>query len=300
MLNTGYGVAAVIIWSATICLSRSLMEKLGIFTASGSVYLLGGALLILFCIKLNPLNLGKFKFNPKYTAARGIPFTLHLFCLCLALGLAKNQRQVIEIGLINYLWPVFTLVFSVPLLKNKAGPWLAPGIVIAFSGIFVASVTMSGLNFSLPEFLRNIQGDPFPYLLALAAALLWGLYSNLTRCFAQHSNALNVPLFLFAAGLLLGGAGLIFPEKPNWSVAVFIELAVMALLPCAAAFVLWDCAMRRGDMVLVASFAYFTPLLSTVLSGIYLGVDLTFGVWIACALVIAGAWVCKVSVKGAA
>jgi drug/metabolite transporter (DMT)-like permease len=47
----------------------------------------------------------------------------------------------------------------------------------------------------------------------------------------------------------------------------------------------------------VTSFAYLSPIFSTILTGFYLGVSLVTGVWIACALVIAGAVICNLSMK---
>jgi drug/metabolite transporter (DMT)-like permease len=48
--------------------------------------------------------------------------------------------------------------------------------------------------------------------------------------------------------------------------------------------------------MLVAALSYFTPLLSTLISSAYLRVALGWNVWVACALVIAGAFVCQRSV----
>ena len=55
--------------------------------------------------------------------------------------------------------------------------------------------------------------------------------------------------------------------------------------------------MRNGDLVLVASSSYFTPLLSTIVSSIYLGVAPGAKLWVGCGLVIAGAVLCKLALK---
>jgi len=75
----------------------------------------------------------------------------------------------------------------------------------------------------------------------------------------------------------------------------------MALFVTGAAYIFWDHAMRRGDMVLVAALSYLTPLLSTLFSAVYLGVVPAPAIWVACALVIAGAVTCRLAViEGAA
>jgi drug/metabolite transporter (DMT)-like permease len=54
--------------------------------------------------------------------------------------------------------------------------------------------------------------------------------------------------------------------------------------------------MRKGDIILVASGSYLTPLLSTIVSILYLGTAAGARLWIGCALVIIGAITCKLAV----
>lgn len=298
-LDTGFGFAAVLIWAGSICLSRSLMEKVGMFTAAGAIYMLGGMASILFywiVRRLNPDRVA-IRFCRRHLIVCGIPFVLYILCLYLAVGLARNHQQVIEVGLLNYLWPTFTLILSVPLLKKHANFWLLPGTAVALSGILLGSIAMNGLRISIPELWQNFSDNAAPYLLGLAAAILWGLYSNLACRFSRESNVYSIPLFLLATGILLQLIRCFFPELSVWTAGAFVELAIMVIFSSVAAYVMWDAAMRRGNLLLVVSFAYFTPLLSTILSGLYLGVNLTAGIWWACVLVIIGAMVSKNSLK---
>ena len=70
----------------------------------------------------------------------------------------------------------------------------------------------------------------------------------------------------------------------------------MTIFATVLAYVFWDYSMRRGNIVLVAAFSYFTPLLSTIVSWRYLATTPGVTLWIACVLVIAGAVICKYSV----
>jgi drug/metabolite transporter (DMT)-like permease len=67
------------------------------------------------------------------------------------------------------------------------------------------------------------------------------------------------------------------------------EVALLAL-GTALAYVFWDVAMRRGDIVLVASCSYLTPFFSTLVSCVYLGVLPGMGVWLGCLLIVAGSF----------
>jgi drug/metabolite transporter (DMT)-like permease len=67
----------------------------------------------------------------------------------------------------------------------------------------------------------------------------------------------------------------------------------MALFPVLLAYGMWERAMRRGTVTLVAAVSNLAPLLSTFISSAYLGVAPGWNLWAACALVIAGAALCN-------
>jgi len=87
-----------------------------------------------------------------------------------------------------------------------------------------------------------------------------------------------------------------FPEESSWTVRVVAELLYMSIFPTFLAYIFWDRAMRKGNIILVASLSYFTPLLSIIISSLYLQVVIKPSLWIACGLVIAGAVICKFSI----
>ena len=297
-MNTAGGFLAVIFWSMSIPLSRSLTEKLGMFNTAGLACLFGGIVAILYYMVAYRAQFRTLiKFSPRYLLLCGTPFVLYMIFLYAAVGMASNRQEVVEVGLINYLWPTFILVFSIPILKNKASPWLIPGIIVSFSGIVLVDVSMDEEVFSIQNSLMNLKYNFLPYLFALGNAVLWSIYSNLANKMAELSNKLTVPLLLIVSGIMLEILAAVFQEKAVWDGTALVELLILALFPCVVAYILWDAAMRKGNMILVTSFAYFTPLFSTIMTGLYLGVKLVTGVWIACALVIAGAVICNFSMR---
>ncbi len=298
-MNTAGGFLAVILWSLSIPLSRSLTEKLGMFNTAGLACLFGGtAAVIYYVLAYRSQFRTLIKFSPRYLLFCGTPFVLYMIFFYAAVGMASSRQQVVEVGLINYLWPTFILVFSIPILKNKASPWLIPGIIVSFSGIVLVDVSMNEEIFSIQNSLMNLKYNFPPYLFALGNAVLWSIYSNLASKMEELSNKLTVPLLLIISGIILEVLAAGFQEKAVWDVTALVELSILALFPCVAAYILWDAAMRKGNMILVTSFAYLTPVFSTIMTGLYLGVTLVAGVWIACALVIAGAVICNFSIRG--
>jgi drug/metabolite transporter (DMT)-like permease len=292
--NTIIGILAILFWGTTIAFSRSLTEQLGPLTTASWIYVLSG---IWSCIYLfsEPGRIKQtFQLPILYLTGGGTLFILYMVCLYLAVGLAFSREQVLEVSIINYLWPGLTLIFSLPILHKKGKISLIPGIFIAFAGFYLATV-QSGM-FSWEVFKRNFQVSYLPYLLALMAAVTWGLYSNLVRRWAGHTEGGAVPLFLLVTGLILTIIRLIFPEESYWTPRVVLELLYMSVFPTFLAYIFWDRAMRKGNIILVVSLSYFTPLLSIVITSLYLGVVIKPTLWIACGLVIVGAVICKFSI----
>jgi drug/metabolite transporter (DMT)-like permease len=288
-----FGLVAILLWSTTIAFSRTLTEQLGTLTAAFWIYSLAGVFGLAVTALQPGQSVGKMLRLPRlYLWGCGALFVIYIAALYLAVGSASNRTQVIAVGLLNYLWPGLSLVFSIPILKRKASPWLIAGIALALAGVWLAS--SDGSNSSLQSFIS--EGSLPPYGLALLAAVSWGLYSNLSRRWGGEDEGGAVPLFLLASGLLLGVLRMASPETTTWSARSLLELSYMALLPGMLAYVLWDVAVRKGNLVLVASLSYLTPLLSTMFSIVVLGVKAGPSLWAGALLVVVGALICKKSI----
>jgi drug/metabolite transporter (DMT)-like permease len=293
-MYTALGIIAIVFWSSTMAVSRSLTEQLGAVTAATCIYLISGTLGTAYLLARG--KLAAVRRMPRlYLFGCGALVVVYLVLIYMAIGLASTRRQVIGVGIINYLWPGLTLIFSVPVLKKRAGPLLVPGALVAFAGAVLAA-SAGTQQFSAAGFLQDLRSAEAPYVFALAAAVLWGLYSNLSRRWAGSHEGGAMPVFLLAAGVVLALMRPFFHEQQHWATHTYFELAYMALLPALLAYGFWDTSMRKGNLVLVASIAYLAPVLSTTTTSVYLNVTPGPNLWIACALVVAGAVVCKLSV----
>jgi len=72
-----------------------------------------------------------------------------------------------------------------------------------------------------------------------------------------------------------------------WSVRAGGEALALAGITVLA-YTLWDVAMRKGNLLLVAACSYFTPLLSTLVSCAYLGVRPGWRLWAGCLALVLG------------
>ena len=170
-------------------------------------------------------------------------------------------------------------------LKKRASRWLVPGTALALTGVFL--VMTQGGSVSWNSLTEHLQSNPVAYALALAAAISWALYSNLTRRWSGPKSDGAVELFIPVTGLVLLAMRLLTAEPTHWSLRALGEASGLAVVTTLAYF-LWDVSMRKGNLLLVVACSYFTPLLSTLVSCAYLKVAPSPKLWIGCLLLVAG------------
>jgi drug/metabolite transporter (DMT)-like permease len=288
-LATAGGFGALLLWSTTIALARSLSEQVGPATAAAAVFAVSsvGALVALLGRGGKRRNI--LQLPAAYLIVCGALFTGYMLLLFLAVGRADGRQQVLEIGLINYLWPVLTLLLSLPLLKKRATWVLIPATLLALAGLLMVVTHGESLSWKVAE-------NPFAYALAFGAALSWALYSNLTRRWAGGRNEGAVILFLPITALALILICLFLDEPREWSGRALAEALFLGAATYVA-YALWDNAMRRGNIVLVAAASYLIPLVSTLLSCLYLAVAPGARLWVGCVVLILGSALSWLSVK---
>ena len=280
--STLLGLAAVLMWSASVGLMRSITELLGPLGGSAAIYTASAAFAIAaFGLKWRGISL-------VYLLGGGALFVGYEASLALAIGLAHSRELSLEVGMINYLWPSLTVVLAV-VAKQQRGSWLlVPALMVCLVGIVLV---MTGDGDWSPQMLwHNVQSNPLAYSLALGAAFLWALYSLIARKFGNGANA--VPAFLLATAILLW-TKYAFSDEPalsaSWPAA--LQLIAMGLLT-AAAYTCWDFAVQRGNLTVLATISYFTPVFSMLLASVWLGVHIGMGFLYGVLLVTAGSLAC--------
>lgn len=268
-----------------MAMARSLSERLGPVPAASAVYLVAGTLCLLRLVLGNGGVRRFSKTPPKYLFGCGVLFVSYAVLIYLAVGLARDRLQMLEVGLVNYLWPTSTILLSLALLHKRANLLLIPGTALALSGIFLVMTQSARVSWS--SFISHLQTNPVAYALALGAALTWALYSNLARRWSQPGSGGAVELFIPATGMVLLLMRPFAPATGEWNAHAFAEAGALGAIT-AVAYALWDAAMRRGDVLLVAACSYFTPLLSTLVSCVYLKVVPGPSLWAGCACIIVG------------
>lgn len=296
VISTTLGILAILLWGSTIAGIRTVSEQLGALGAGACVHLIAGGI---GCLVLGRRDgLRQFLRLPRtYLLGCGLLFVAYAPPLYLAIRGAASREQTVEVAIVNYLWPAMSLALSVPILNKKARLTLLPALLLALAGVYLAMA--QGRNVSWSSFRQNLTTNPMPYAMAFTAATLWAFYSNLSRRWADGVQASPVPVFLLATGLVLLAAWWadgIRPPRQAWTPRSVLELVYLSIFPTLLAYVFWDIAMRKGNVVLVNSLSFLIPLISTAVSCVYLRVHAGPGLWIASGLVVAGAIGCRMSI----
>ncbi len=195
--------------------------------------------------------------------------------------LALKSAPPATANLINYLWPLCIVLFAVPLAGEKLRWWHLAGVALGLAGTAIVLLAGGGVELS--------NAYVVGYLAAFGCAIVWGLYSVLSRRFG-HVPTDAVGAFCGAAALLALLCHIAF-EPTVWPADSGEWLAVLALGigPAGGAFFLWDIGVKHGDIRALGAISYAAPVLSTVLLVIFGRALPSIELLLACLLVAAGA-----------
>lgn len=277
------GLLAIVLWSTMVGLIRSVSEGLGPVGGAAMIYTLSG-LLCWLIVGFPSLR----RFTPGYLIAGSVLFVSYEICLALSLGYASTRHQAIEVGMVNYLWPSLTIVFAILFNGQKSSLWVVPGLLVALFGVSWVLGGEQGLH--VDEIVSNILSNPLSYGLAFAGAFIWAAYCTVTRKYAKGQN--GITLFVLLTALTLWMKYLL-SDQPEMTFSLQI---VFKLLLCGMAlgvgYASWNIGILHGNVSLLATVSYFTPVLSAALAAALLSAPLSFTFWQGALLVCAGSLLC--------
>ena len=194
----------------------------------------------------------------------------------------STTRQVVGVSLINYLWPVLTVLLSV---------WCVPGVRLTPRIILALLLAMAGLGLAnyqpIQTLLSGAGGQAptlrhfLPYVLATLAAVTWAIYSALlARWRSWAANYITSPVGFVLIGVV-GGVVLLATgtvPKQMTGLGTLITLFYGAG-PLAVGYLLWELALGKARVQTLSLIAAITPVLSTLLLCFFLrrlpGAELT-------------------------
>ncbi len=287
-ISTLIGLTAVIFWSTNVGLMRSVSESFGAVAGAALIYSVASMILVFM------VGMPKFSTIPKsYLWWGSLLFVAYELCFALSIGYAQNSRQAIEVGMINYLWPTFTLLFAIIFNNVKANILIIPGCIFALVGICWVLGGDTGFDFF--QIFTNLKANPLSYGLAFAAAILWAAYCSVTVKTSLGKNLVTIffaltGVVLWIKYLLMSGSALNF----TYDNTVTLIMAAGAL---GLGYGAWNIGIISGNMTLMAGASYFIPVLSALFAALILSTSLSFIFWQGVAMVTAGAVLCWLATR---
>ena len=285
------GLIAIVLWSAIVGLIRSVSDHLGPTGGAAMLYSVASCFLLLTVGGARPRDLRAFP--RRYLLWGSVLFVAYELCLALSIGYAHTAQQAIEVGMVNYLWPSFTIVAAIVFNRQRANWLIVPGFGLSIIGI--GWVLGGAQGFDLRGMAANVQDNPLSYGLALAGALIWAGYCTVTARIANGNNGVTLFFILVALALWvkygLEGGG---PMDFTAAAIVYLVLAAGAM---GFGYAAWNVGILHGNVTILAGASYFIPVLSSALSVWLLGAMLSWAFWQGAAMVCAGAILCWLATR---
>ncbi len=277
---TYIGFGAILLWASLAALV-SLLGKMPPFQMLAMSFYIAFfiGLIAAFFSQVNLLKIAKMPLKIWILGIAGL-FGYHYLLFS-----AFKNAPILQVNLINYLWPLLIVLFSSFLPKALGGGglkyWHIIGALFGFGGMVL--IISSG------DVLFSQNSSWLGLILAGAAAIVWAGYSVLCRL-AAHISTHAITIFCLVTAIASTFMHLYF-EQTIWPQGLIEWLAILALGigPVGGAFYLWDYGMKLGDISVLGASAYLTPLLSTFLLVIF-GISVaSLSLWIATVFITLGA-----------
>ncbi|MFT3718683.1 DMT family transporter [Pseudorhodoferax sp.] len=203
--------------------------------------------------------------------------------VALYLGLAGTTASRATVFLYTSpFWVALLLPWRVPSERLRPAQWV--GLACAFAAVAFALREGFGAG------LATWRGD----LLALLAALMWGLTTVLIRATALVRIGPEKLLFyqLAVSALVFPLLSLALGERWDWHFTPFVatSLALQAVVGAFASYLAWMWMLGRYPATQLSSFVFLTPLFALAFGAWLLHEPLTPSLLGAMALVAAGIW----------
>lgn len=265
------GVSASLVWGLSPAFVRILGENLGIFTTGMIISLTGGCFALVYKGIRGELHNLKIV-DKRYWIICGGSFVIFGITSQLAVGLAVTRAEVLSTGIFRLLWPLMTLLTMIPICRAKVNKQFPFAVALCFFGILISHLDV--YNPSLGHLISQIMASWKPCLVGLISSLCWGIYSNYYSQFIHNSNEDFVGILMLVTGIIQLIFSMLVDPIPTLYFEQIQQLSLLVIFSFLAN-IWWNIGMRGEYSLYVVLFANFIPVISTLFTGLILGVDMT-------------------------
>lgn len=251
---------AILCWSTVATVAKLMLGEINNFQLLWLSSLFAG--LFLLCVNLFT---GRFKALKNYKTKDlfvsiliGLPSTFLYYAFYYA---GTDLMPASQAFIINYMWPIMSVVFACIILQEKLTVRKGLAILISFIGV---GIVTGG------ELLNFNAGLLTGAALCLMGAVSYGVFTALNQKM-DYDNRITMMLSYFATFVITtvinGVNGNLFIPNAFQT----IGFAWNGMFTMAVANTVWVFALKAGETAKVSNLAYVTPFLSLVWTFVFLG-----------------------------
>jgi drug/metabolite transporter (DMT)-like permease len=177
----------------------------------------------------------------------------YLYYVLLYFGYAKAEG--FEVLVLQYTWPIFIVLLSVPFLRERFTPRRVVACALGFSAVVLVLTKgdLSGIK------LGNFAVDAY----VLIGAFSFALFSVLGKKVSFEPFTMNA-VFFFIATIVSFASMMVFSGFAAPSARTALPVLVNGLFVNGLSYVLWIKALRAADASFVAPFVFLTPVIAAI------------------------------------
>lgn len=280
-----YAGITIFMWSTIAVISKLLLGKFNNFQVLWMSAFFGSVMLIILNIASGIIKqLKKFRLKDYLTVLlAGLPGTLLYYVFYYAgTDILPSASQAF---IINYLWPIMSVVFACVINKEKMTIRKAIAIAVSFLGIAVVA-SKDLLVPSSAALSTTLLGA----LMCILGAVSYGVFTALTSRYNYEKSLMMMISFTatFLITTVINGVrgDLFIPTGVEVVGFIWNGMFVMALASTA-----WAIALHMGDTVKISNLAYITPFLSLVWTALILKEELSIFTVLGLVIIVAGIFI---------
>lgn len=176
------------------------------------------------------------------------------------LGIETMKSQ--DACIINYLWPIMTIVFGCIILKEKITARKCAAALLAFFGVVL--VATQGHIFTMQ--LTSVRG----VVCCVLGAVGYGLYCVINKR-EHYDDTISMTVYMYTSAVMSAICVPIMDGFVPLDLVQTAGIAYVGIFPIAVGCMLWAKALKNGNTAKISILAYITPFLTLVFGYLILG-----------------------------
>lgn len=275
-----YAGVSIFCWSTVAATCKILLQELN----NVQLLMMNSLIAGLFLLVLNIFS-GNFKKYKDYKIKDyvkmiliGIPSTLFYYLFYYA---GTDILPASQAFIINYLWPIMSVIFACIILKEKFTFKKFIAILISFAGVsVVVGVSMGELN------SKMLIGA---FCCALGA-VSYGIFTALSKK-TNYNKTMILMASYFATFVVTLVINLVNGDMFVASIGQMSGFLWNGIFAVAVANLFWVKALETGNTAKVSNLAYITPFISLIWTFLILGEEIKVSSLIGLIIIIAGIFI---------